>query len=263
MGSVIGGMSVGLSVTVCLLGAFRVLSHGVPVAMRPGGKSEQLLAALALAERGGIDREALIGMVWPSSDGALAAQSLNTLVYSLHRVLGHALDGRPPVLHDSGRYRLNHEDGVVTDVGMFDAATAAGDLAHRAGDHVTAMASYGTAVVLYTGDLIAGTYVQHVLERERLRARYLSARARLADHHFGLGEYEASLSHALGLLALDACREDAHRLVMRCHVRLGERAQALRQYQLCRRVLALEFGAVPEAATDALYDVVRLEPSRV
>ena len=263
MGTVIGGTSAGLPVTVCLLGAFRVLSRGTPVAMRPGGKSEQLLAALALAERGGIEREALIGLVWPDSDGALAAQSLNTLVYSLHRALGHALDGRPPVLRSDGRYRLNHEDGVATDVGLFDAAAAAGDLAHRAGDQATAMASYRAAVMLYTGDLVAGSHVQHVLERERLRARYLTARARLADHHFELGEYEVSLRNALGLLWLDPCREDAHRLVMRCHVRLGERAQALRQYQLCRRVLALEFGAVPEPATDALYEVVRLDPSRV
>jgi DNA-binding SARP family transcriptional activator len=250
-----------LPLTVCLLGAFRVLRKGAPVTMRPGGKAEQLLAALALAE-GGVEREALMGLVWPSSDSALATQSLNTLVYWLHRTLGPAIEGRPPVLREIGRYRLNREDGVVTDVGLFDAAAAAGDLARRAGDQQAAMQSYQAAVGLYAGDLVAGSHVQYVLERERLRARYLTIRARLADHHFALGEYEASLRHALDLLALDPCREDAHRLAMRCHVRLGERAQALRQYQLCQQVLALEFGAQPEPATVDLYEVVRLDPAR-
>jgi DNA-binding SARP family transcriptional activator len=229
--------------------------------MRPGGKAEQLLAALALAE-GGVEREALMGLVWPSSDGALATQSLNTLVYWLHRTLGPAIEGRPPVLREIGRYRLNREDGVVTDVGLFDAAAAAGDFARRAGDQQAAMQSYQAAVGLYAGDLVVGSHVQYVLERERLRARYLTIRARLADHHFALGEYEAALRHALDLLALDPCREDAHRLAMRCHVRLGERAQALRQYQLCQQVLALEFGAQPEPATVDLYEVVRLDPAR-
>jgi DNA-binding SARP family transcriptional activator len=250
-----------LPLTVCFLGAFRVLRKGTPVTMRSGGKAEQLLAALALAE-GGVEREALMGLVWPASDSTLATQSLNTLVYWLHRTLGPAIEGRPPVLREVGRYRLNREDGVVTDIGLFDAAAAGGDFARRAGDEQVAMQSYQVAVGLYAGDLVAGSHVQYVLERERLRARYLTIRARLADHHFALGEYEASLRHALDLLTLDPCREDAHRLAMRCHVRLGERAQALRQYQLCEQVLALEFGAQPEPATVDLYEVVRLDPAR-
>jgi DNA-binding SARP family transcriptional activator len=62
------------------------------------------------------------------------------------------------------------------------------------------------------------------------------------------------------MLASDPCREDAHRLVMRCYVRLGERAQALRQYQLCKQILRAEYDVAPEDATTALYDRVRLEP---
>lgn len=247
---------------VCLLGSFRVLKDGDPIRLRPGGKGEQLLGALALHPRGGVEREELMGMVWPTSDGQLAAQSLNTLVYSLHRTLGDALLGRPPVLRISGRYRLNFEGGVGVDIAEFDAAAGAGDTASRAGDQPAAIRSYSQAVSLYTGDLAIGTHVQHVLERERLRARYLSIRARLADHHFAAGDYEATLRSALDLLAHDSCREDAHRMAMRCYVRLGERAQALRQYRLCREILAIEFDAVPEAATEALYEIVRLDPGR-
>jgi DNA-binding SARP family transcriptional activator len=63
------------------------------------------------------------------------------------------------------------------------------------------------------------------------------------------------------LLLMDPCREDAHRMAMQCHVLRGERAQALRQYRVCERILRLEFDAAPEEATRALFDQVRLDPS--
>ena len=76
-------------------------------------------------------------------------------------------------------------------------------------------------------------------------------------------DYASSLANALEVLAVDPLREDAHRLVMRLYVRRGQRAQALRQYRLCSRALESEFQAVPEPATQALYELVRLDPSRV
>jgi DNA-binding SARP family transcriptional activator len=59
------------------------------------------------------------------------------------------------------------------------------------------------------------------------------------------------------------CREDAHRAIMRCHVRLGERAQAFEQYRLCAQILRAEYGAAPEQATTVLYEQVRLDPGMV
>jgi hypothetical protein len=50
---------------------------------------------------------------------------------------------------------------------------------------------------------------------------------------------------------------------MRCHVRLGERAQALRQYRTCAQVLAAEFGVGPEYLTEALFERIRLAPDSV
>ena len=45
---------------------------------------------------------------------------------------------------------------------------------------------------------------------------------------------------------LDHGREDVHRVVMRCYVRRGERAAALRHYQVCAHILRAEFDAAPE-----------------
>jgi DNA-binding SARP family transcriptional activator len=249
-------------VLVCLLGSFRVLRSGKAVAVR-GAKAESLLCHLALRPQNGAPRETLLCALWPNGDPGLAGQSLNSLVYSLHRTLGTGLEGAPPVVHEDGWYRLNTEAGVGVDAVWFDALTAAGERRARGGDHGAAAVYYRRAVRLFRGDLCAGNDAYAVVERERLRARHLTLLARLADRDFRAGDYGACLEGALRLLALDPCREDAHRLVMRCYVRRGERAQAMRQFRVCERILRSEFDAPPEAATLALFEQVRTTPEQV
>ena len=134
---------------------------------------------------------------------------------------------------------------------------------HEAGQARDAALYYTLAVETYRGDLSAGPDMHSLVERERLRARYLNALAQLADLHFAEANYEACLQTVLRLLAVDGCREDAHRLAMRCYVRRGERAQALRQYRLCESILASEFEAAPEPATRLLFEQIRLDPAGV
>jgi DNA-binding SARP family transcriptional activator len=247
---------------VRLLGAFGVIKGGADVPLRPGGKTEALIAELALVDAGA-SRDELVTALWPGADPELAAHSLRSLVHSLHQQFGDVLQGAAPVIRAAGRYRLNRNAGVATDVGHFEAMADRGDLARRAGDEDGAMSAYMEAVQLYRGDLCVGSDVRHVLHRERLRLRYLTLRAALGDYAFRDGHYRAALRHASALLQSDPCREDAYRLAMRCHVRLGERAQALREYRICRDVLKVEFDAEPEAATTSLYDEVRLRPGSV
>jgi len=93
MASPAGGFA---PVLVCLLGSFRVVKFGQTVSLKSGGKAESLLANLALSAHLGLSRDQILTLLWPASDPTLASQSLNTLVYSLHRALGDALSGRPP-----------------------------------------------------------------------------------------------------------------------------------------------------------------------
>lgn len=250
-------------VEICMLGGFRVLARGNQVNLKPGGKAQSLLAALALDGSVGLPRDQLLDTLWPSTDMGLACQSLNTLMYSLHRSLGVALDGRPPIRHGDGLYHLNIEAGVAVDIAIFNVAADAGDRAIQAGDDEAALGSYRTAAVVYRGDLVASSDVRHVIERERLRARYLGIRGRLADLRFRSGDLAGALAGALDVLSHDPCYEDAHRIAMRSYNRLGQRSQALRQYGICRDVLAAEFNAVPEPATEELYAQLRVQPSRV
>lgn len=251
------------AVELRLLGGFKLLKHNQPLSVRPGGKTEVLLVNLALRLPGGMDRGELLSVLWPASDEALASQSLDTLVHSLRRAVGDALGGAAPVVRTAGRLRLNTELGIGVDIEAFESEASHGDRLRRAGSPAEAMTCYERAASLYEGDLVVGSEIRHLLERERLRARYLELLANLAVAQFEMGEYAASRDWAQLLLQCDPCREDAHRLVMRCDVRLGRRAQALRQYATCVEILRREFTADPEPATRDLYESVRTTPTSV
>lgn len=245
------------AVAICLLGGFSVFKHGQPVPMRSGGKLETLLGLLAI--RGmGVPRDALQQTLWPEREPELAAQSLNSLVHLSRKVLDAGLAGMEVIVRDGATYRLNLAAGVSVDACLFSA------LADRAADaagagHTDAAVGYlAEAVELYRGDLCLDADVGALVERERLRAQYLNALARLADYEYKRGDVGACLRMALRMLASDPCREDAHRLVMRCHMQRGERIQALRQYQLCERLLRAELDTAPEPATTALFNLARL-----
>src|SRR6185369_7238014 len=129
----------------------------------------------------------------------LGGQSLNTLVSSLNRSLEDALAGQPSIVHFGGRYRLNQEAGVGIDVAWFDDAVADGDRLSRSGDAKGALRSYRAAIDVYIGDLGLAAIVEHVIERERLRARYLALRAQLADALFAAGDFAGARDNALDL----------------------------------------------------------------
>jgi DNA-binding SARP family transcriptional activator len=242
-------------VLICLLGNFRVLAAGKLLKIR-GVKAEALLCSLALRDQFSIPRETLLDKLWPDTEHTLAGQSLNTLVYSLHKMFKVWLGGSAPVLHDQGSYRLNTEAEVGVDVAAFERWAKAGDQEARSGNLTASVVAYTRAVHLYTGDLNVVADVQAIVQREQLRARYLTILARLADGYYTKGDYSTCLEYANRLLARDRCREDAHRLMMRCHIQMGERAQALRQYRICEQILRAEFGMIPEHATQALFDQI-------
>ena len=251
------------SVQICLLGGFRLEKGGRSLHLRPGGKAEALLIDLAIRQSQPVARDLLLERLWPRTTLTLAGKSLNSLIYSLHKLLGDAIAGAAPILFRDGGYRLNADAGVSVDVQVFEALVDAGDRGRESSEPARSVAYYERALRLYRGDLAASEDTYAVVERERLRSRYLTLLARMADRAFAARDYPGCLKAALQLLQSDPGREDAHRLVMRCHVRLGERAQALRQYRLCEQILRAEFDVAPEPGTVALHEQVRRDPGSV
>lgn len=250
-------------IMICLLGNFRLLANGRHIATRAGGKSEAFLSLLALHYKRRISREQILQSLWPEREPALARNSLHNLVHHLNTLLDPALQDSGLVLHEDGYYRLNAEAGVGVDVIVFDHLVAEGDQQLQRGDTAGAVHNYDRAIQLYRDDIQHAGEVQTIMERERLRARYLTLLAQLAEYNYKQSAYGEALTYLWQLLARDAYREDAHRLVMCCYVRRGERAAALHHYQICVDLLRTEFDAPPEAATVTLFNQIRFDPEQI
>jgi DNA-binding SARP family transcriptional activator len=215
------------------------------------------VSTLALQVNHAVSRDELLDVLWPDVDFGPAMQSLHSLVYSLNK----ALNMSSLVAYSSGYYYLTDEVGV--DTTYFDGFAEDGDRRAREGLHEAAARAYGDALDLYRGDLCVSNGVNAIIERERLHARYLTLLARLGQYHFERGRFEDGLDYALALLRADPCREDGHRLAMRCYLKLGERAQAMRQFRICEVLIRDEYAASPEPATIDLYDQIRRAPADV
>ena len=103
--SVFAGSSVDKApwpILICLLGNFRLLQSGRAVAIPCGGKIETLLGRLGIQFDRRVPSTVLLDLLWPTSDSALAHQSLNSLVYSLHNLIGDELGGAALILHEDG-----------------------------------------------------------------------------------------------------------------------------------------------------------------
>lgn len=88
------------------------------------------------------------------------------------------------------------------------------------------------------------------------------AMARAADIAADSGRIGEAINFAKRLVSIDPIREDAHRRLMLCWHRNGERAAALRQYKICAKILKDELQVLPDAATQALYDEIRRDRSQ-
>jgi streptogramin lyase len=67
------------------------------------------------------------------------------------------------------------------------------------------------------------------------------------------GEFGDAVRYAAEITQLEPFRESSYRALMRAHAAAGNRAEALRVYERCRRFLADELGAYPSPESEAAY----------
>jgi DNA-binding SARP family transcriptional activator len=235
---------------IYLFGGLNVYRGEQPLPGFPTQKSRGLFAFLALNHGRSHSRSTLVGRFWGDSPESVARKNLRTDIWRIRTVLEpHGVEPGSCLAVEQDELALNTGMDHWLDVHAFEdaldqAAAADGDDPARL---------LRAAVDLYRGDLLEGVYDDWcVFERERLRLRYLDALERLIRHHDARGEWTDAAACAQRLLANDPLREHVHRAVIRCHLALGDRAAALRQFDTCARLLRQELEVEPSAETLAL-----------
>ena len=91
---------------------------------------------------------------------------------------------------------------------------------------------------------------------DELRRRLADIRLRslecLAEVWIRRGDFGLAARDADEAIGVDPFRESAHRLLIRAHLAAGQRAEAVRAYEACRRLLDAELGVRPDPQTTAL-----------
>ena len=92
---------------------------------------------------------------------------------------------------------------------------------------------------------------------EALQKRYLEALFMLGQLLLAQAKYPQAVDAFLQIIAYDSYHEAAHRELMRCYAREGERGQAVKCYQALFVRMHDELGFVPNSETTALFERLR------
>lgn len=242
------------SLEIFTLGKLQIRRDGRILADFPTRKVEALLVYLACTGRSH-SREQLAELLW---DDRTQSQSLTNLRATLSRLNEQVA---PFLLINRKDVSIHPQAEIWVDSVELSTALHSNKRLQSS----SATNSLERALTLYKGDFLAGFYINEsqgfedwqLAERERLRVSVVEALSHLANIHLEQGRFDAGLTHATRLLELDPLREDAHRQVMMLLAGSGQRSAALAHYDICRRILADEFGLEPEVATTTLYHQIR------
>jgi len=215
-------------IEVSLLGGFRLERGSALLAIPPS--AERLIAFLVF--RGTRIRAEIAGTLWPNVPEKRALASLRSTLWRIQGIC--------PEVFTTGRTTIRLASDVGVDVRHFV------DNAAQIVQGRLPPSRANAAAELLSRDLLPGWYDDWVItERERLRQLGLNALETLAGQLAQRGNHADALQAALSAVAAEPLRESAHRLAVEVHLAQGHVAEAVHQYQACRRALLDELGISP------------------
>ncbi len=248
------------TIEVHMLGPFEVRIDGRRMDDVEGQLAGSLLRWLLLRPGMAAHRDELIDRFWPEADPQRARNRLHVALSTVRRALRSVTEIEVLELQD-GTYRVSPAVDVRIDVlDVEREARRVTTAAESGADQIGTLMEAAEGIVdRYRGPLCPDLPYEEwtVYPRERLRMLYADVLEALVGACWSIGDYERCLDVAQRLLDEDPCREDTHRLLMRCYGALGRHGSALRQYESCRRILHATLGAAPSAATVATYHEAR------
>jgi ATP/maltotriose-dependent transcriptional regulator MalT/DNA-binding SARP family transcriptional activator len=244
--------------TISMLGPveiFREFSRPLAADAWTTRRARDILCFIASRRHRRASKDTIIDTFWGETDIAVVEKNFHPTVSHIRK----ALNSNQPfkqnfILYRDGDYQLNSELSYKIDIEEFDQLVAKGEAARRARQFDQSVRAYEQAVALYGGDFCQGSYEPWVDEqRSYYREQYLHLLESLAAVAQKQEEWSRSLQLAQQILHEDPFREDIHCVVMRAHVKLGNRGAARDQFESLKRLLERELGVEPGRETKKLY----------
>jgi DNA-binding SARP family transcriptional activator len=225
-------------------------------------KVQELFCYLLLHRVHSLPRETLASLLWPDTTTIQSKKNLRQTLWQLQSALGshnERVNGRI-LLVEPDWVQLNSQADIWLDVAEFEQVY---NLVQKTpGQELNGSQAQllQETVQFYQGPLLEGWYQDWcLLERERLQSIYLAMLDKLMSHCEVHHDYETSLLYGMRIMCYDRARERTHRRMMRLYYFLGDRAEALRQYERCAGALEEELGVQPSKSTVALYKQIQAD----
>jgi DNA-binding SARP family transcriptional activator/Tfp pilus assembly protein PilF len=232
-----------------ILGAMRAVAWTGHDLLPRGRKARALLGYLCLHPGESVARSRVAALLWDRVSDVQAATSFRQALRELSQAMGplaqELIAGeRSTVSLDATFCWVDAQEALAS--GWPFSSSAGGDLAaHYPGELLEGMD--GISVSFDHWLLTERTHFTGRL-RERLEADLKAVTGRDA---------EGRAATARRVIAFDPTHEGAARVLMRALVEMGERAQALHEYERCRDAVRSSLDVEPSSETRALYQALR------
>lgn len=250
------------------LGRFALVADEGPVHFSGKVQRKPLLMLKVLVALGGTDvPEARISEVlWPEAEGDLAGKSFETTLTRLRRLIAGIAGTERLLQLSEGCVTLDRrycwadvwaleESLVRAEQAWRRHETRARDRDAAPGAGAEAIRATERALALLTGEFLPAEGDQAWARslRDQLRRRAVRLVARSGRHWEQAAEWEKARECYLRGLEIDDAAEELYQGLMLCSGELGQRAEAVKAYERCRRALAASLGIEPSARTTDLY----------
>jgi TolB-like protein/DNA-binding SARP family transcriptional activator len=237
---------------IYLVGTMRAVAPGGADFLPRGRKTRGLLACLYLANGERVSRSRLVGLLWDRSADAQARMSLRQSLSELNSVVNRHVPGLVEIDRDS--VRLDVRKCWVDALAILEAS------ADATADTSNLLQPYGERL-LEDLDGITPSF-DHWLAAERTRFEdrvrkiFEAELDRLTEQN---AKPEVRAAAARRLINFEPTHEGAVRSLMKAFAQMGDRPQAIREFERCRQALLTVLDLPPSKETTAVYEAIRIE----
>ena len=220
-------------------GGLTFLQNGIPVPDLNSIKGQALLCYLAVSGKR-FTRSTLAGMFWTDMQENHALTNLRKVLFQLKSLSSY-------LVVDRHSLSFNQDTPTSIDVKDFENAAAAQSNPER----------LQFAISLYQGDFLDGFEDDEMpmfadwvrSQRTRLHERATDCLQVLIKHFSDQKNYSSAIQFIRHQLKIEAWNEDAHRELIYVLNLSGQRSAAIKQYEICQRILKEELGVEPAPTT--------------
>jgi TolB-like protein/DNA-binding SARP family transcriptional activator len=234
----------------------RAIAPGGADFLPRGRKTRGLLACLCLAQGERISRSRLVGLLWDRSADAQARMSLRQSLSELNGIVNRHVSGLVEIGRDS--VRIDVRKCWIDALAILDAS------ADATADSSNLVQPYSESLLEDLDGITPG--FDHWLAGERTRfedrvRKILEAELdRLTEQN---AKPEVRAAAARRLINFEPTHEGAVRSLMKAFAQMGDRAQAIREFERCRQALVTVLDLPPSEETTAVYEAIRVESPQV